>query len=393
MVRHLYFRTIEKNGKKVKAWYFWFYDENGKQVRRSCGKDGKPCLKKRDAEEFLANLKDGYESKETFASQFAGMYNADSDYMKKALSKGKHWEDSTIHTKQQLLEIVMGKFGNRYPEDVSPGEIDKWLLTFDRSSSWRNQILAIFKDIYLELYNSKRISILPVFQPFTDNDREEKGILSLEEIHRLFPDDYDELINIWRWNSKSYEPDWQIFVFATMIFTALSTGMRRGELRALKYSQFVAPNAILINCRLDQSNKEINRLKKGTDTDKKWRVSILPQKTVDMIKYMVEHKMESTPSPYLFTFHGHPWGTTHLRNVLAEVLTKNGIDAAARNITLHSMRFTYNTIMKTKIDNVDLRLMMGHVHENMTEYYDKSKALDHLDELQKNKSTIDSIWD
>ncbi|MCQ2242032.1 site-specific integrase [Treponema sp.] len=392
MVRHLYYRTIERNGKKVKSWYYWFYDENGKQVRRSCGKDGKPCLKKRDAEEFLASLEDEYESRKTFASQFAGMYNADSDYMKKALSKGKHWEDSTIHTKQQLLEIVMKKFGNRYPEDVSLAEIDKWLLSFDRSSSWRNQILAIFKDIYLELYQCKRIQILPVFQYFV-SEKKEKGILSLEEIQRLFPSNYDDLVNIWRWNSKTYEPDWQVFIFATMIFTCLSTGMRRGELRALKYSQFVAPNAVLINCRLDQSNKEINRLKKGTDTDKKWRVSILPKKTVDMIHYMTEHRMEIKPSPYLFTFHGHPWGTTHLRKVLAEILTKNGIDVEKRNISLHSLRFTYNTIMKTKIDNVDLRLMMGHVHENMTEYYDKSKALDHLDELQKNKSTIDSIWD
>jgi integrase len=78
---------------------------------------------------------------------------------------------------------------------------------------------------------------------------------------------------------------------------------------------------------------------------------------------------------------------------LASVLTKNGIDAKARNITPHSLRFTYNTIMKSKINNVDLRLMMGHLNEQMTDYYDKSKAIDHIDDLQKNREIIDGIWE
>ena len=58
MTKHLFQRTITKNGKKIKAWYYWFYDENGKQVRKSCGQNGKPCLLKRDAEAFIENLKD-----------------------------------------------------------------------------------------------------------------------------------------------------------------------------------------------------------------------------------------------------------------------------------------------------------------------------------------------
>ena len=58
MVRHLFQRTITKKGKSIKAWYYWFYDEYGKLIRRSCGTDGKPCTSKRDAEAFIANLKD-----------------------------------------------------------------------------------------------------------------------------------------------------------------------------------------------------------------------------------------------------------------------------------------------------------------------------------------------
>ena len=53
MIKHLFQRTITRKGKKIKAWYYWFYDENGKQVRKSCGTDGKPCLTKREAEAFI----------------------------------------------------------------------------------------------------------------------------------------------------------------------------------------------------------------------------------------------------------------------------------------------------------------------------------------------------
>ena len=58
MTIHLYQRTLTRNGKKIKAWYYWYYDEFGKQIRKSCGKDGKPCILKRDAEAYISNLKE-----------------------------------------------------------------------------------------------------------------------------------------------------------------------------------------------------------------------------------------------------------------------------------------------------------------------------------------------
>lgn len=392
MIRHLYQRTITQNGKKVKAWYYWFYDEDGKQVRKSCGQNGKPCLKKRDAEAFLASLEDNYEKRVLLNDFCKGMFNPDSDYMKKFKNKRYELDPITIKVKQAYLARILKKFGNRYPDEIMLGEIDDWLLSFERSNSWRNQHIYIFKEMYLELFNYRKISFIPNFSRFAANDKKEKGILSFDEIQRLFPRDYNELIKIWRWKTKTFEPDWQILSYAIMIFTILSTGMRKGEIRALKYSQFVAENAILINCRLDQSNKEINRLKKGTNQNKRWRVSILPERTVEMIKYLTEHRVQIKPSRYIFTFHGEPWKSTQMAKVFIEVLNNNGIDTKARNITLHSLRFTYNTIMRSKIDNTDLRLMVGHLNKEMTDYYDKSQALDHLTELQENKNIIDSIW-
>ena len=63
MTFHLFQRTITRKGKKIKAWYYWYYDKQGKQVRKSCGTDGKPCLLKRDAEQFIESLKEKKELK------------------------------------------------------------------------------------------------------------------------------------------------------------------------------------------------------------------------------------------------------------------------------------------------------------------------------------------
>ncbi|WP_407432506.1 hypothetical protein, partial [Methanobrevibacter sp.] len=90
MVRHLFQRTITKNGKKIKAWYYWFYDENGKQVRKSCGQNGKPCLLKRDAESFIANLPAEEPKKNTtviFSDYCNGFYEPESLFLKKQAAR------------------------------------------------------------------------------------------------------------------------------------------------------------------------------------------------------------------------------------------------------------------------------------------------------------------
>ena len=56
--RHLFKRTETKNGRKETRWYYWFYDENGKQVKKSCGQHGKPCYLKKEAEAYLALLEE-----------------------------------------------------------------------------------------------------------------------------------------------------------------------------------------------------------------------------------------------------------------------------------------------------------------------------------------------
>ena len=389
MVRHLFQRTITRNGKKVKAWYYWFYDENGKQVRKSCGQNGKPCLTKRDAEYFLSNLPDEEPEKKsiiTFNNYCKGFYNPDSLFLKKQAARGYKYQPNSIYQKNLYLTKFLEVFGQTDVKTLTVGSVENWLIAMECSNSVKNNILAVIDEIEGELY-SERIIDNPIHIKHFKRNTNEKGIFTLQEIATLFPSDYDSLIKTWRVRPTEKEND--IYSFATAIYTLISTGMRSSEIRALQWNQFIRSDAILINAMIDSNDERVNRLKKWTDDNKKWRVTVLPDRTVKMIDLL---RIDKSDDDFVFVYENKPLTTAFLLDHFKCALNKNGIDCKGRNITIHSCRFTYNSLVRGEISGDDLRLMVGHTDERMTEYYDKSKAVEHLDDLLLNKGSLNSVF-
>ena len=389
MIRHLYQRTITSKGKKIKAWYYWFYDENGKQVRKSCGQNGKPCTIKRDAQAFIESLPDEEKKKITFAEFTENMFEKDSAYQKKRELKGYKIVEQTRRQKAFLMRCVSEKFGDVDVSELNFESIDNWLVSQKKTNTWRNCVLTVLREVYKELYSNRLISYMPLIQSYKRVDQKEKGILHLTEIKQLFDGTQEDIKNRWHIKKSRYTRD-EDYVFAVMCFTMLTTGMRSGEARALTYGQFVREDAIILNAMLNVKEERLDHLKKGNTQDKKWRVTILPARTVEMLKTIRPENPRDTD--YVFCLHGSPFKSGDINRHFRFVLLKNGIDVNKRNITAHSLRFTYNTLINNKISGEDLRLMMGHVSANMTEYYDKSQAIDHLDTLLLNKGTLDSVF-
>lgn len=388
MIKHLFQRTITRNGKKIKAWYFWYYDANGKQVRKSCGQNGKPCTVKREAEAFLDSLNDKELTREktTFNDFCKGFYDPDSLFLRKQQSRGFKYQQNTIYQKNLYLIKFLEAFGKKNVTTLTVGAIENWLIDMDCSNSVKNNILAVIDEIEGELYSNGLIDN-PVHVKHFKRNTVEKGIFTLKEIAALFPPEYEKLIEVWRVRSVEREVD--IYSFATAIYTLISTGMRSSEIRALQWNQFIRPDAILINAMIDSNSERVNRLKKWSDENKRWRVTVLPDRTVRMIDLL---RLDKSDNDYVFTYEWHPLTTYFLLDHFKKVLKKNGIDYKSRNITIHSCRFTYNSLLRGEISDEDLRLMVGHTTEKMTEYYDKSKAIEHLDDLLANKDTINSVF-
>ena len=390
IIKHLYQRTVKRNGKTEKTWYFWYWKDN-KQIRKSCGTNIK-----RKAEEYVASLSDDdllgikkEESNITLRDFCSGMFDIGSGYLTKQHNRGFDYHEKTRRQKATNLKDILERFGEYNVNDISAGIIDDWLLRQKRSNSWRNGMIAIFKIIFNELYLYNLIERIPVLREYKRIDQKEKGIIFQNEIAKLFPDDVEELLKVWHfWEGESKVQD---LISATAVYTALTTGMRSGEIRALKYSQFLREDAILLNASFDALGERVERLKKGNDRNKKWRIAVLPERTVKMLKTMRLYENAKT-TDYVFEYHGHEYGAEYLNNHFKMVLNKNGIDTEERNISFHSLRFTYDTMMNREISTDDLMLMMGHSSRQMSEYYNKSSVTDHLPQLLENKAVIDSVW-
>lgn len=394
-IYHIYKRSISKGGKKITAYYYWYYDDKGKQVRKSCGQHGKMCLTKREALEYIASLPSERpevyaQSLCTFSDCVSGMFNPDSLYLKKRTAKGYSITEYSRQQKEHHLKVFLDKYGDRNPKTLDIPEIEDWLLSWDRSNSWRNAMLQITKEIYTEVYNQKKIDRIPIIEGFKRVKKSNKGILSTDEIKALYPADFNACIDLWR--RIPTESVHSAYVLCVMTYTILTSGMRSGEARALQYSQFIAPDTILLNASFSDGERT-DHLKKATADNKKWRVAILPDSAVMMLDKL--KKVEDTyenQTEYVFEKAGKPIRKEHLNERFQWVLQKLGIDFRERKLSIHSLRFTYNTMMKSEISGEDLRAMMGHTAETMTDYYDRSTAIDKLPALQKNKETINSVF-
>ena len=391
IIKHLYKRTIPHNGKKVQAWYFWYYDEDKRQIRKSCGSHGKPCLTKRDAEIYIQSLDDSdlipKKKSVTFNDFCTGMFDQNSKYLIKCKNKGRTITEKTRKMKVYNLNKFLDKFGDMAVDTVEPSDIDNWLLEFDRSNSWRNSFLEMANEVYKELYAYHLINRLPIFEHFKVKTQSTKGILYPNEISELFPTDTKKLMNIW--NRDNGDPEYYNFMFATLFFVILTTGMRSGEAQALKEEQFLAPDTIILNAMISDGER-VDHLKKGNEENKKWRVVILPDKAVAMLEHLKEIQVKTTD--YVFEYHGKPVSGNYMNKRFKYCLNMQGIDTDKREISLHSLRFTNDTMSMRQISTDDLQLMLGHTQKRMSEYYDRSKALDHLPELMENKGTINRLW-
>lgn len=388
MEKHLFQRTITKNGKKIKVWYYWYYDENGKQVRKSCG-----TTVKREAQAYIESISDKElaKAKTTFNEFCKNFYEPESRYILKQKARGTEFMTNSLYQKKLYLGYFLEKFGKLEVCKLKTVDLENWILKLRYCASVKNNILSVINDIYSELYAYELVDNIPMIRKFKRNDTKGKGILSVAEIKMLFPEDYSKIVDVWR--IRSDETEKEIVAFATMIYTILSTGMRSCEVRALQWNQLIENKAFLLNAMVDSDGNRVNHLKKGDKENKKWRVVVLPQKTIMMLNNLRMYS-DYKLNDYIFTYKNEPVDTAFLLDHFKLVLAKHGIehDRQHRNITIHSLRFTYNTLMRNEVSEDDLRLMIGHASKTMTDYYDKSKVLDKLPGLLQNQDSINSVF-
>ena len=421
--RHLFKRTETKNGKKEVRWYYWFYDENGKQVKKSCGRHGKPCYLKREAEAYLAMLEEkdrleqeAYDNarKIRLCDIGATLYDSDSFFMKLKEAHGRKLQPQTVHQKKRIMRLILEEFGDRIPNTIEEGEIENFLVSLDYKNSFKNTILSVFRDLFSECKRLKLVTHRLDIEGFSRTNIRKKDILTMEQLSMMFPNDKEKLSEIWSvsGSDRYIGIDGLVhangFMFGVMFRLMASTGLRPGEVRAICIDQ-IQQGGLFINRMLDTYDVERSYLKKGNAENTKQRTVLLPSKMSELLNEYVKIRPKCD-SGYIFSMHGDFIKSSTLDRRFANGLMKlkilsfekskreNGsvkiVTDPTKRLSPHSLRFTYNTytVNSNLLPGEVLRKMIGHNSAEMTDYYTRPDLAAELKGLQPYQKTVDEIW-
>jgi integrase len=393
---HLFER--ERRGRTI---YYYWYEDQGKRIQKACGYK---CENKRMAVAYLEQLlkADLTEARRKSAlnsmtvRDFAkDMFTEGAPHLARWAAKGKILKRQTIiQHRHHLTGYLLPRFGKLRFTEITPTAVEDFLLDQQLSNSCRNTILYTLKLVMREAKRAGIIEILPEFEPFRRNGKRQ-DVLSSEELTALFPYDEQELIRIWtRPPDKRKEGDESLaLMFGTLFCVTVSAGLRSGEIRALHRDQISIENSGLVIDRAVDDQGEIGPLKKATDKDPRSRAVIIPEITLKILNRWLDRVPDTPDYPGLvFSYHGKPVANYYILDRFRYGLKNAGIDYETRRLTVHCLRYTYNTRMRTLLSEQVLREFVGHRSVAMTDHYDNPILLERLAAYQSVKPSVEQFW-
>jgi len=392
---HLFRKT-----RQGKTFFYYWYQHGEERVFKACGR---ACTDKREAVTFLEQLLKAEltEAKRKSAlnsitiKDFAkDMFIDGASHLARWTAKGKVLKRQTIiQHRRHLTGYLLPKFGKLKFTEINPTAVEDFLLEQRLSNSCRNTIMYTLKLIMREARRSGIIDMVPEFEPFKRNGRRQ-DTLSSEELLALFPYDEQQLINIWkRPDDMRKEKDEIALMFGTLFCVTVSAGLRSGEARALHHDQISIENSGLVIDRAVDDLGQIGLLKKATEEDPRSRAVIIPEISLKMLERWLERVPECLDYPGLiFSYRGKPIANYYILDRFRYGLKNTDIDYERRRLTVHCLRYTYNTRMRTLLSEQVLREFVGHRSISMTDHYDRPILLERLAAYQRVKPSVEQFW-
>lgn len=371
---HLFKKKIinKKTNQVSYKWYYWYNDLLGKQISKAC----KKCNTKKDAELFVASLPPIHlVSNITIKDIAKPMYQIGSKHMERRHQFGKNTSPKTIIDARNYINLVIELFGKKKITELKNYEIQAYLLSIDKSGSWKNRFQSIITEIYEEaIWYGIQVQ-KPEFAHFKRNTVKQT-VLSTAEIKQLFVRD-------------NFSSD----MFYLFFLTCLSAGLRLGEARALRVCQILFDKqVIVVDGFLNQDGSIRNSFnKKGSLEDPKYRVVLIPEMVAEIIKeYVMLHNINQ--QEYIFTYNSKPLRQEYAQKEFKRALNKADIETKSRKLSIHALRYTYVTRTRRLIDSSTTMLMSGHTDLKMTDYYTRFELEETINQLTPVKGQIEQFF-
>jgi integrase len=346
-----------KNGKKVYRWYYYYLDENKKQVQKAC----RGCKSRKEAEDYIRTLagESGVDKSALIKDIAAPMYIPGGDHVNRLNQLGRVLQIETITDARHFIKLIIDEWGSRPLASIDPVELTTHLFNKARGGQWKNRYKKIFTEIYDEAKWQKLKIPKPEFDHFAVSPRK-ADVFTTDELNRLFI-------------PKNFYSD----VFYTMFLLCVSGGLRLGEVRAVRRKQiFFDRKALIVDgfCKRNSARTTYN--KTGSVENPRLRVTMLPDFTLQKLsEHISAHK--TADDDFLFSESGgKPISQDRAQYVFERAVLAAKINTENRKIVCHSLRYTYVTRMRRELPAETVMKMVGHTSVEMTDYYTNRRALD-----------------
>jgi integrase len=353
-----------KNGKTVHRWYYYYLDEDKKQVQRAC----RTCKTRKEAEDYIRELEgDNSLDKTALIKDIAAaMFIPGGGHVDRMEQLGRVYDITTLLDARRYIKQIIETWGSRPLASIDPIEVTTYLFGINRSGQWKNRYKKIFSELYEEAKWQKLKIPKPHFDSFAVRP-EKADVLTTAELKALFAPG----------NFRLPRMEDHAEIFYAMFLLCLSGGLRLGEVRAVRRKQiFFDRKALIVDgfCKRDGRRTTYN--KKGSPENPRLRVTILPDFTLGK---MAEHIAERGIGDDDFMFSenmGKPITQDRAEYVFEQALIKANINTESRKVVCHSLRYTYVTRMRRELPIETVQKMVGHLKPEQTDYYTNRRALD-----------------
>ncbi len=313
--------------------------------------------------------------------------------------KGRSFSQPVARQRLNHLEnYILPQWGDKLLLDLDGFEIEQWLLNLNLSNQTRNHIRSTFNIVMKTARRQRLIRHNPMDDcEALPNRWAETGAFTPAELAQLFPLDRVDLERLWagnpdakhRWKGKTTIEDPRGLYWAAFFMTMATSGMRSQEVRALRW-QTVRPDlgGVLILLAV----KEDGSL--GEPKGKEYRGILLPQRTMGILDLW--HQCTPQPAPDNWVFFGRRFDQPVSRRAVKLYfdigVERSGIKAGERRISCHSLRHTYNSLIRGVLPGSILRELTGHKSERMTDRYDHPELEHRLKQLAPMREQIEDVF-
>lgn len=328
------------------VYYYWTYSSKGRRLYRSTGEE---TYEKaiRHCRNLLKTGKLASDTNYQFSKYTADFFIYDRcPYIKSRILHDKSYTKGWAQAQRNLLtKRIIPAFGDTDIRGIFEKEIEDWLFNLKAEglgTKTVNHLMGIVRIIFGYALKNHDIDENPMAHiELFALSTPEKGIFTRDELRRLFSDSFNA-----GWDSKLHY---------ALNLTAAMTGMRLGELLALRH-EMVQPDRITVAHSWSCTDKL-----KSTKTGKTRYIPI-PEALFRLLDSL---KTNRQSSGFIFSKNGKTpidHKTVYKHFYLA--LEKIGIDRSvrhARNLTFHSYRHGFNTmLLESGLAPETVRLLTGH---------------------------------